>query len=233
MKRDGTVRRIGGMFLASALLAFSLPVYACTIFVLTDSSRALFFNNEDWSNPVTRIWFVPGTQGRYGAVYVGFDNGWSQGGLNSKGLAFDWVAGWNETYEPDAGAQNVHGNPSERMLESCGTVEEAIAFYQKNRETSFGRAKILVADSSGASVIVGARDGKLQVERSNQCRGFGYGHDKLEKMLATPPEPTVAMAPEFSAPACRKANTPRNIPMCSTSKLEISFSFRIRSTTAK
>ena len=34
-----------------------LPASACTIFVLTDKDRALFCNNEDWSNPNTRIWF--------------------------------------------------------------------------------------------------------------------------------------------------------------------------------
>ena len=46
--------------LALALCGFiSVPVHACTIFVLTDTNRALFCNNEDWSNPRTRIWFVP------------------------------------------------------------------------------------------------------------------------------------------------------------------------------
>jgi hypothetical protein len=45
--------------LALALCGFiSAPVHACTIFVLTDTNRALFCNNEDWSNPKTRIWFT-------------------------------------------------------------------------------------------------------------------------------------------------------------------------------
>jgi hypothetical protein len=70
----------------------SLPVLACTIFVLTDRNRALFFNNEDWLNPKTRIWFVPAGDGYFGCAYVGFDDGYAQGGLNTKGLAFDWVA---------------------------------------------------------------------------------------------------------------------------------------------
>ena len=62
-----------GMALVLAGLAFvSLPVSACTIFVLTDTNRALFCNNEDWSNPKTSIWFLPTGDGYYGAVYVGF-----------------------------------------------------------------------------------------------------------------------------------------------------------------
>ena len=64
--------------------------------------------------------------------------------------------------------------------------------FEIHRELSFAYAKILVADSSGKSVIVGAKDGKLQIEESCQCRGFGYGQRTLDKMLATTPEATVA-----------------------------------------
>src|SRR5687767_2709878 len=74
---------------------------ACTIFILTDDRRALFCNNEDYSNPKTRIWFIPGESGRHGCVYFGFDDDWGQGGMNTEGLAFDWVAGFKEKWEPD------------------------------------------------------------------------------------------------------------------------------------
>lgn len=49
-----------------------------------------------------------------------------------------------------------------------------------------------MADSTGASAIIGAKDGKLHVERANQSRGFGYCDPMLQKMLTKPPEPTVA-----------------------------------------
>ena len=49
-----------------------------------------------------------------------------------------------------------------------------------------------MADRTGASVIIGAKDGKLQVEQENQCRGFGFGRRTLDAALATHPEPTVA-----------------------------------------
>ena len=106
----------------------SVPVKACTIFVLTDTNRVLFCNNEDWSNPKTRIWFVPAKPKHYGTVYVGFDNGWAQGGLNTEGLAFDWVAGYKEVWNPDPSVPGVWRN--ERVLETCATIEEAIAFRQ-------------------------------------------------------------------------------------------------------
>ena len=165
---------------------------ACTIFVLTDTNRVLFCNNEDWSSPKSRIWFVPVGDGHLGCAYVGFDDGRPQGGLNTERLAFDWVAGYTEKWEPDARMESVQGNPSERMLETCGTVEDAIAFFRKYQEFGFSSAKMLVADKTGASVIIGARDGQLQIERSNECRGYGYGGRILDRMLAKPPEPSVA-----------------------------------------
>jgi hypothetical protein len=166
-------------------------VDACTIFVLTDSERTLFFNNEDYSNPTTRIWFVPGSEARHACVFVGFDDGWAQGGMNSAGLAYDWVAGFQDKWEPGDEFLDISGNPSVRLLETCATVEEAIAFYRTHRETSFSNARILVADRSGKSVIIGAKDGELLVEQSSQCRGFGYGQQTVEEKLAAPPEPTV------------------------------------------
>ncbi|HTL55016.1 MAG TPA: hypothetical protein VL361_05020 [Candidatus Limnocylindrales bacterium] len=182
-----------GLALSLALVSFSTsPAHACTIFVLTDTNRALFCNNEDWSDPKTRIWFLPAGEGYYGAVYVGFDNGWAQGGMNTEGLAYDWVAGYNEKWEPDSHLPRVRGNSSQRMLESCKTVNEAITFYRTHQEPGFWRAKILVADRTGASVIIGAKEGKLQVANENQCRGFGFGRQTLDAALQRRPEPTVA-----------------------------------------
>ena len=176
--------------LALALCGFiSVPVHACTIFVLTDTNRALFCNNEDWSNPKTRIWFVPAGITNHGCVYVGFDDGFPQGGLNTEGLASDWVAGYKEAWKPDPSLPTSAGN--RQLLETCATIEEAIAFFRGHREVGFYSARVLVADRTGASVIIGAKDGKLQVEKSNQCRGFGYGAQTLDQMLtAGSAEPT-------------------------------------------
>ena len=170
----------------------TIPSPACTIFVLTDTHHALFCNNEDWSDTKTRIWFLPAGEGYYGAVYVGFENGYAQGGMNTEGLAFDWVAGYTEKWELDPKLPEVRYNSGQRMLESCATIDEAVAFFRGHFEAGFYRAKILVADRSGASVIIGARDGKLVVEQDNQCRGFGYGQQPLNVALAKNPKVTVA-----------------------------------------
>lgn len=190
----GNSMRTKGHWLTTALVFTlslgGLSLQACTIFVLTDTNRVLFCNNEDGPNLQTRIWFVPSGTNRYGAVYVGYDNGWAQGGLNSEGLAFDWVAGYKEEWKAEPSLPPILRN--EQVLETCATVEQAIAFYRTHHETSFNYAKIMLADRTGASVIVGSKDGQLQVEKSNRCRGFGYGARTLDKLLNSAPEPTVA-----------------------------------------
>jgi hypothetical protein len=163
---------------------------ACTIFVLTDTNHAFFCNNEDWSDLRTRIWFLPAEEGYFGAVYVGFENGYAQGGMNSEGLSFDWVAGYTEKWEWDQKLPEVRYNSGQRMLETCSTIEQAVAFFRSHFEAGFWRAKILVADRSGASVIIGARDGQLVVEPADRCRGFGYGQRPLDLALAKNPQIT-------------------------------------------
>ena len=170
----------------------ALSAQACTIFVLTDTNRVLFCNNEDALSPITRIWFVPASERRYGCAYVGFDNSWGQGGLNTEGLAYDWVAGWNEKWEADPDQARIEGNPAERMLATCATLDEAVAFFRRHYEPGFGYARILVADKTGASAMIRAKDGKLFVDPSNQCLGFGYGKRTLYQMLAVSSAATVA-----------------------------------------
>lgn len=180
-------RNLLGTLVFCAIVA--RPLEACTIFVLTDSTRTLFCNNEDYSNTKTKIWFVPSGENYFGCAYVGFDDGWAQGGVNTEGLAYDWVAGASEAWKRGWNVKQVRGNPSQRMLESCSTVQEAIHFFRKHWEPSFKRARIFIADRSGASAIIGARNGKLFVQEAIECRAFGYAQQTAENALAVDAKP--------------------------------------------
>jgi hypothetical protein len=183
---------------AAFLLMVAATSHACTVFVMTDGRQALFCNNEDYSNPNTRIWFIPGGEGRYGCVFVGFDDGWGQGGCNTEGLAFDWVAGYRERWERPAKAQIAKGNSCQRMLETCATVEEAVAFYTQHWEESFAYGKLLVADRSGKSVLLGAKDGRLATSVVTASQGIGNRFDlrgnDAAQMLAEVPTTSVPAA---------------------------------------
>lgn len=178
------------MLLVLQLISFSAT--PCTIFVLTDRHRTWFFNNEDYLIPTTFLWFRPSGSDHLGCAFVGFDNGVAQGGLNEKGLAFDWVAGPPENWSPDESLERVQGFSSERMLETCSTVPEAVAFYQKFYEPVFSYAKILIADKTGASVVIGGHNGELHFEKSVQSRGFGFGQQILSKRLPSIGKPDLA-----------------------------------------
>ncbi len=181
------------LVLGFAALA-ALPSRACTIFMLTDGDHVLFCNNEDWSDPKTRIWFIPGEGGRYGCAFVGFGNGWAQGGVNTPGLAFDWVAGFKESWDRDPALKEVPGNPAQRMLETCASVDEAIRFFQTHWEPSFSYARIFVGDRTGASAVIGARDGHFHVDRSTQSCAFGYRGELAQDLLAKRPEASATSA---------------------------------------
>ena len=72
------------------------PVVACTIVAISKDNKVLVGNNEDWSDPDSKVWFQSLEKDKYGCVYFGFKNGWTQGGMNEKSLVFDWVAAFEQ-----------------------------------------------------------------------------------------------------------------------------------------
>ncbi len=188
-------QNLGNAVLLLALAAITVPsTSACTILLLTDGNNVLFCNNEDWSDPKTRIWFIPGDGTRHGCVFVGFENGWGQGGMNTEGLAYDWVAGFKEKWDRDPALKDVRGNPAQRMLESCSNLDEAIRFFESHWEPSFAYARIFIGDRTGASAVIGAKEGRLHVERSGQSCAFGYRGSVAQGLLTDRPETSPANA---------------------------------------
>jgi hypothetical protein len=173
-------------FIVLLFCTTAIQLHACTVFVLTDTNRVLFCNNEDGPSSKTRIWFIPAGPKHYGCVFMGYEDGWAQGGMNSEGLACDWLAGWREKV-PEVSLPETRGN--QEVLETCATIEEAMTFYREHRERHFWYAKVLLTDKTGASVLIGAHDGKLQIEKMNESRGLGYGGATLAKMLGESSKP--------------------------------------------
>lgn len=186
------------LFSIGILFSIQIHARACTIFTMTDGERILFCNNEDFSNPKTRIWFIPGTDDRHGCVFVGFDDGWGQGGLNDKGLAFGWVAGLKERWERSPELQIVRGNPCQRTLESCDSVEKAVAFFERHWEESFSYGQLLVADRTGKSAVLRAKDEKFDAPIVKRSQGighrFGLRGNEASGMLTKVSTPTLADA---------------------------------------
>lgn len=173
------------------VLFIALDVSACTIFYFVHNGNMYFCNNEDWSNPDTEIRFHPASNGKYAWVYFGFSNNWAQGGVNEKGLCWDWVAGYRvEDWKFDKSKKAFNGNLSEEMVKKCATVDEAIDFLKQYNETSFSYARMMIADQQGNSAILGWKDGQLDIQRnSGALQAFGYkGHEVQKCFASQPPE---------------------------------------------
>jgi len=176
---------------------------ACTVFVLTDGKHTYFFNNEDFTNTKTRIWFVPKGKGHFGCAYVGFDDGEAQGGINTKGLAFDWITVDGDSYTvdpnytPDKKMIQLNKNTGQWMLERCKTVKDAINFYQKYSEPAFARTTLFVADKSGNSVVIGSKNGKLYFDTTSKNRGSGYGETTFQTLNKTGTTPSISEGSEI------------------------------------
>jgi hypothetical protein len=145
---------------------------SCTIFAASFGRTVLYGNNEDYSNPRTYYWVEPSGEKTYGGFYLGFDNFSPQGGINEKGLAFDFNALPEARLKPHPELPD-RGNIIKKIYQTCATVDEAIALAKKYNWGSSLRWQVLLADAIGDVVVISAGpDGELAFTR--KPKGDGY-----------------------------------------------------------
>ncbi len=145
---------------------------SCTIFAASFGRTVLYGNNEDYSNPKTYYWAEPSGEKTYGGVYVGFDNFFPQGGINEKGLAFDFNALPEAPLNPHPELPG-RGDIIKKIYQTCATVEEAIALAKKHNWGSSIRWQVLLADATGDAVVISAGpDGELAFTRKPKRDGY-------------------------------------------------------------
>ena len=137
--------------LATVLLATRAP--ACTAFSTSNGRLTLVGNNEDDNNPFTDLWFVPGEKGRYGRLYVGFDNFDPQGGMNERGLWFDGFAA-APVEAVDSAKPVFHGNLMDKAMAECATVGQVVRLFEQYSRSFLKGFVVMFADASGGSVII-------------------------------------------------------------------------------
>ncbi|MEE9443690.1 MAG: carcinine hydrolase/isopenicillin-N N-acyltransferase family protein [candidate division Zixibacteria bacterium] len=134
---------------------------SCTIFSASYGNTALFGNNEDYKKIGLYYWIRPRSDTTYGGVYFGFENHNPQGGVNEKGLAFDYNA-LPEAKLNDHPELPNRGAIMRKIQENCATVKEAITFatmYNWGGSISY---QIHLADATGDAVVMSAGlDGEL------------------------------------------------------------------------
>lgn len=146
-----------------ALLPLLLPVWtlACTAFILHDGGRTFVGNNEDSWCVEGRVRFVPGEAGRLGAVYFSSWRGhpyipWlDQLGMNEAGLVFDGLTIQPKDMAPSPGKPPLEFSElTNRTLERCRDVPEAVAFLQGHDLMLLHKSMIFLADAQGRYAVV-------------------------------------------------------------------------------
>lgn len=130
----------------------------CTIVTMAKNGVVLAGNNEDYTEPRTKIWFIPASKEAYGRVYVGFDHApihdRFQGGMNDQGLFMDMNAVNPTGWQGDSNKPAFRGDIVEQILSYFSTVDEVVEFFKQHDIPNLNTIRIPVADAKGNSVII-------------------------------------------------------------------------------
>lgn len=127
---------------------------SCTIMYASDGKQTLAGNNEDWNNPFTKIWFLPGEDGKFGRVYFGFDSFMPQGGMNEKGLFFDAAVAATVNVPYDSSKLDYKGSLILKVMAECASVEEALKLFSDYNVSGEWNGQYLIGDQYGNSAII-------------------------------------------------------------------------------
>ena len=134
------------------VLLLAPPAHPCLVFLVSDGKHVYGGNNEDFGDPRTRMWVVPGERGKHGRVCFGYANGFTQGGVNDAGLFCDGLA---LDHEPVAksGKPAFAGNPFDQALAECATVKEVVELFDRHDRSLLTDAQLFFGDKTGDAVI--------------------------------------------------------------------------------
>lgn len=131
----------------------AVPASACSAFAGSGPSGVFVGSNKDTNDPMFRLWFVPANEGKYGR-FLFASSGIAGGGMNEHGLVVDQLT-LPELESPGDGAKPIYsGSWPIHALETCRTVEEALAQFATYSFPGTWQAKIFLADASGDAAII-------------------------------------------------------------------------------
>lgn len=154
------MKKIG--LLLIALLGILIIPYistACSVLYYADlkTGKIYVVNSEDyWLDVDAYIQIEPKSKNEFARLWYGWDN-FAQGGLNDKGLFFD--AAVTPEKEKIKGYGNPKKNLGDKILAHCSTVEEALAFLEKEK-IALNKSHMMFGDKTGKAVVIEWVSGK-------------------------------------------------------------------------
>lgn len=151
--------------IALSLASMAAPhLCACTIVTMSRDGTMLIGNNEDWTDPRSKMWVIPAAPGEYGRIVFGFAPRFIQGGINEHGLFLDANALPPTGWQPDPGKPLFEDEINDYILAHCATVADAVAFFN-TYSVFLGGGKFVIADARGESIVVEWADGADRITR--------------------------------------------------------------------
>lgn len=137
------------------IILFSIKAISCTIFYFSSDSTILAGNNEDWKDPLSKMWFYPPEGNKHGWIKFGWGSGFPQGGMNDQGLFWDGTSGpYLEMPYSELHKEKYSGPIMEKVIAECADVSEAMDVFSSFYCEDQYKAQYLVGDSKHNSVIV-------------------------------------------------------------------------------
>lgn len=146
------------LFLTINLLLLTNATLSCSMFKITQHGRTMVGNNEDAWRTNSSIWFEQGTNGKYGAAYVGHEDLFPQGGINEAGLVYDGFTVYPRTLKPAIGKLKID-NPAlfmKALMQHCKSAGDVQQFAGKYDRSFFNNAVFLFVDSTGKYLVMEA-----------------------------------------------------------------------------
>lgn len=141
------------------LIAFSVILMtpnistACSVLYYVDSSTGKIYavNSEDyWLDVDAYIQIEPKSKKENARLWYGWKN-FAQGGINDKGLFFD--AAVTPEQEKIKGYHNPKNNLGDKILAFCSTIDEALAYIEKEK-IALNKSHMMFGDKTGKAVVV-------------------------------------------------------------------------------
>jgi len=151
------------VFAVLSILLLPKETRACSMFYYVDKTtgKIYFVNNEDyWYNVNPYIQINPKSKNEFARLWYGWDD-FAQGGINEFGLVFD-AAVTPKQKLPDGYHNPVGRDIGDEILSKCKTVEEAVAFLEKEK-IAISEGHLMFGDNIGNAVIVEWIDGERRL----------------------------------------------------------------------
>jgi len=166
------------------MMLLQVDGYACSMCKVTINGRTYLGNNEDNWRLGSRVWFENKNTGNFGAVYVGYADGFPQGGMNEAGLAFDGLTIYPKSVMADPSKiTETNSNKFIRdIMQNCATVED-VRNYAAKFNRPFNAAVVFFADKGGKYLVMEpdtmtiGNDAKYII--ANFCPTTTPDHEKL------------------------------------------------------